>query len=105
MSLAGEGWRVAPGIADGEDLPEVAVGVLPVEVLPAQARVDLHVVLAARVAAVLDPGVLDAPDELVARAKELGIEERCRGEDLALSDVGGDHHLAACHLVELNQQP
>ena len=32
-------------------------------------------------------------------------EERCRGEDLALSDVGGDHHLAACHLVELNQQP
>jgi len=39
------------------------------------------------------------------RARELGIEDRCRGEDLALSDVGGDHHLAACHLVDINQQP
>jgi peptide/nickel transport system ATP-binding protein len=39
------------------------------------------------------------------RARELGIEERCKGEDLALADAGRDHHLAACHLVELNQQP
>jgi peptide/nickel transport system ATP-binding protein len=38
------------------------------------------------------------------RARELGIEERCRGEDLSLS-VAGDQHLAACYLVELNQQP
>ena len=38
------------------------------------------------------------------RAKELGIEERCKGEDLSLSEVG-DHHSAACHLIELNQLP
>ena len=38
------------------------------------------------------------------RAKELGIEDRCRGEDLALVEVG-DQHFAACHLIELNQQP
>ncbi|MEP6759054.1 MAG: ABC transporter ATP-binding protein [Actinomycetota bacterium] len=38
------------------------------------------------------------------RAKELGIEARCMGEDLSLAPVG-DQHLAACHLVELNQQP
>jgi oligopeptide/dipeptide ABC transporter ATP-binding protein len=38
------------------------------------------------------------------RARELGIEDRCRGEDLALMRTG-DQHLAACHLVELNQQP
>jgi len=38
------------------------------------------------------------------RARELGIEDRCRGEDLSLSPTG-DQHFAACHLVELNQQP
>ncbi len=38
------------------------------------------------------------------RAKELGIENRCRGEDLQLVEVG-DQHFAACHLIELNQQP
>ena len=38
------------------------------------------------------------------RAKELGIEDRCRGEDLQLEEVG-DQHFAACHLIELNQQP
>jgi oligopeptide/dipeptide ABC transporter ATP-binding protein len=38
------------------------------------------------------------------RAKELGIEERCKGEDLALSELGA-HHAAACHLIELNQLP
>ena len=38
------------------------------------------------------------------RAKELGIEDRCRGEDLALTPVGVEH-FAACHLVGLNQQP
>jgi len=39
------------------------------------------------------------------RARELGIEDRCTGEDLALAHVGGEHHFAACHLVEINQQP
>jgi oligopeptide/dipeptide ABC transporter ATP-binding protein len=38
------------------------------------------------------------------RARELGIEDRCRGEDLALMPTG-DQHAAACYLVELNQQP
>ena len=38
------------------------------------------------------------------RARELGIEDRCRGEDLALMPTG-DQHSAACYLVELNQQP
>lgn len=38
------------------------------------------------------------------RAAELGIEDRCRGEDLALMDVGAQHG-AACHLVPLAEQP
>jgi peptide/nickel transport system ATP-binding protein len=38
------------------------------------------------------------------RAKELGIEDRCRGVDLPLFPVG-DQHEAACYLVELNQLP
>jgi peptide/nickel transport system ATP-binding protein len=38
------------------------------------------------------------------RAAELGIEARCKGEDLALEEVG-DQHMAACYLVGLNQQP
>ena len=38
------------------------------------------------------------------RAQELHIEDRCRGEDLALSETQEDH-FAACHLIELNQQP
>ena len=38
------------------------------------------------------------------RAQELHIEDRCRGEDLALSEIQEDH-FAACHLIELNQQP
>jgi oligopeptide/dipeptide ABC transporter ATP-binding protein len=38
------------------------------------------------------------------RARELGFEDRCKGEDLALTAVG-DQHLAACYLIELNQQP
>jgi oligopeptide/dipeptide ABC transporter ATP-binding protein len=38
------------------------------------------------------------------RARELGFEDRCRGEDLLPMEVG-DQHLAACYLVELNQQP
>jgi oligopeptide/dipeptide ABC transporter ATP-binding protein len=38
------------------------------------------------------------------RAKELGIEERCKGEDLSLTEVG-DLHSAARHLIELNQLP
>jgi hypothetical protein len=38
------------------------------------------------------------------RAKELGTEDRCRGEDLHLQEVG-DQHLAACHLIDISQQP
>jgi oligopeptide/dipeptide ABC transporter ATP-binding protein len=38
------------------------------------------------------------------RARELGIEDRCRSEDLSLMQTG-DQHLAACYLVELSQQP
>ncbi len=32
-------------------------------------------------------------------AARLGIEERCRGEDLALAPVPGGSHVAACHAV------
>jgi oligopeptide/dipeptide ABC transporter ATP-binding protein len=38
------------------------------------------------------------------RAAELGIEARCRGEDLALMP-SGEGHEAACHLVPLGQKP
>jgi peptide/nickel transport system ATP-binding protein len=38
------------------------------------------------------------------RAKDLGIEERCRGEDISIVERGMEH-LAACHLVELGEQP
>ncbi len=38
------------------------------------------------------------------RARELGIEGRCTGEDLQLSPTG-EENFAACHLVELNQLP
>jgi oligopeptide/dipeptide ABC transporter ATP-binding protein len=38
------------------------------------------------------------------RARELGIEDRCTGEDLALVPAGEERE-AACYLVELNQLP
>ena len=38
------------------------------------------------------------------RAKELGIEDRCKGEDLPLFDVAADHQ-SACYLTELNELP
>jgi oligopeptide/dipeptide ABC transporter ATP-binding protein len=38
------------------------------------------------------------------RARELGIEDRCRGEDLGPMEAG-PQHLASCYLVELNQMP
>jgi oligopeptide/dipeptide ABC transporter ATP-binding protein len=38
------------------------------------------------------------------RAAKLGIEERCRGEDLAITERRMEH-LAACHLVELDELP
>jgi peptide/nickel transport system ATP-binding protein len=38
------------------------------------------------------------------RAAELGIEQRCRAEDLTI-DEGGMDHRAACYLVELGQKP
>jgi peptide/nickel transport system ATP-binding protein len=38
------------------------------------------------------------------RAAELGIEEKCRGEDLMIHEEGMTH-LAACHLVPLGQLP
>jgi hypothetical protein len=38
------------------------------------------------------------------RAATLGIEDRCRGEDLGLSEPDPGH-LAACYLVELGEAP
>ena len=38
------------------------------------------------------------------RAKELGIEDRCTGEDLGLLPTGSEN-FAACHLVSVNQLP
>jgi peptide/nickel transport system ATP-binding protein len=38
------------------------------------------------------------------RAAELDIEDRCRGEDLELIDVGAGHG-AACHLIPLGERP
>ncbi|HEY7477427.1 MAG TPA: ABC transporter ATP-binding protein [Actinomycetota bacterium] len=38
------------------------------------------------------------------RAAQLGIEERCRSEDIAITESGEDH-MAACHLVELGEAP
>jgi len=38
------------------------------------------------------------------RAQDLGILERCNGEDVALAE-GGPGHEAACHLVPLGQPP
>jgi len=38
------------------------------------------------------------------RAKELGIEDRCTGEDLGLQPTGSEN-FAACHLVDVNQLP
>lgn len=38
------------------------------------------------------------------RAKSLGIEDRCRGEDIAVTEDGAAH-LAACHLRALNEAP
>src|SRR5439155_1846517 len=72
-SLAGGGERrgVGSGVADREDLPEVAVAVLPVDVLAAEARVDLLVVLATRTAPVREPGRLDAGEDRV----EVGVTD------------------------------
>jgi hypothetical protein len=39
------------------------------------------------------------------RAGELGIEAKCRGEDIAIGDAGVGDHLAACHLVPLGEKP
>src|SRR5262249_46300195 len=64
--------RQIPRVAAGGSLPQVAVGVLPVEVLAAQPRVDLHIVVAARVAPVRDPASLDAIEDRV----ELGVAHR-----------------------------
>src|SRR5215813_11562671 len=49
----------------------MAVSVVPVQVLPTQARVDLHVVVAARTAAVDDASLPDAPEDRV----ELGVAD------------------------------
>ena len=38
------------------------------------------------------------------RARELGIEARCTGEDIAIGEAGVTHQ-AACHLVGLGQAP
>jgi hypothetical protein len=38
------------------------------------------------------------------RAKQLGIESRCTGEDVHLVDTV-EQHAAACHLVPLDELP
>ena len=38
------------------------------------------------------------------RAAELGIEDACRGTDIAISESGTEH-VAACHLVPLGEKP
>ena len=38
------------------------------------------------------------------RARGLGIEPRCLGEDLVM-DESGMRHVAACHMVELDEPP
>lgn len=38
------------------------------------------------------------------RAKELGIEDRCTGQDTAIGE-GELEHLAACHLIPLGEKP
>src|SRR5205823_2776595 len=53
------------GVADGEHLPDMAFGLVPVDVLPAEAGVDFHVVRTVRLAAVLEPRRLDAAEDLV----------------------------------------
>src|SRR5215467_15205077 len=78
MSVTGHGRAESDGdrrgvtrVADGENLPEVAVAVLPVDVLAAEATVDQHVVLAARPAPVREPGRLDAAEDRV----EVGLSD------------------------------
>src|SRR5262249_52982131 len=60
-----QGWRVRSRVADGQDLPQVAVGILPVHVLPAEPTVDLHVVGPARRAPVRDARGPDAGEDRV----------------------------------------
>jgi hypothetical protein len=38
------------------------------------------------------------------RSAELGIEDKCRGEDLPLLAAAFEHQ-AACHLVPLGERP
>src|SRR5260370_14325061 len=57
--------RIGPGVADREDLPEMPVCVLPVQVLAAEATVDLLVVVPARGAAVRDALRLDPAEDRV----------------------------------------
>ena len=54
LSGSAQRRRAGPRVADGEDLPQMTVRVLPVDVLAAKARVDLHVVVATGTAAVRD---------------------------------------------------
>src|SRR5438552_2526745 len=61
---SGQGARRAR-VADREDLPQVTIVVLPVEIPAAEARVDLHVILATRAAPVRDPARLDPAEDSV----------------------------------------
>src|SRR5438094_5719845 len=58
-------WRVGARVADGQDLPQMTVRVLPVDVLAAQARVDRHVIRAARLAPVRNAGALEPGEDRV----------------------------------------
>src|SRR5437667_2061862 len=59
---SGQGARSAR-VADREDLPQVAVVVLPVEIPPTEAGIDLHVVLATGAASIREPARLDPAED------------------------------------------
>src|SRR5262245_14425255 len=77
---------LGPRVAHGQDLPEMAVGVLPVYAPAAEPLVDPHVGRAARRAAVRDPAPLKTPEDRVERhvghaeAVVMALEALARGE-------------------------
>src|SRR4029453_10528230 len=77
--------RRGSGVADGQDLPEVTVRVVPVQVPSTETRVDLHVVLTARVAAVRDS---TCPDTAEDRVEGLVADTEAEGLALELVPMG-----------------
>src|SRR5262249_45631728 len=66
-----DGRSIGTSVGDGENLPEMSVAVFPVDVLAAEATVDQHVVLSARVAPVREARGLDAAEDRV----EVGLAD------------------------------